>query len=524
MNVNPVASHVSDRDGVGGRATTVTAWPRRLGAAPMALIVIGVAAQFQYQTNHDVSWYLAVARRLLDGPLTTGEYVDVNPPTISYVMSVGVALAQATGLAASTGWLLLMATLVLLSSVLSARWLEMACGDAPRAGWFGHPVMVMLAWLVACSPADDFGQRDHIIALGFMPYAFLVAARLRALNPPPMAALTTGGLVGLGLALKPQYLVVLFVLETYLLVRTRRLNPRRGEVIMAGVVSATIVCLVMIRHTDYFTLVVPLALQSYAAYNSLTSIIHPAQLVVIVAGLVAARMSSRDTVAASVVSTLVLTGLASYVTFVLQGKGWAYHYLPAKLFLYAAVGIAAWRALSTWRVAISLPRLARGVMLASLTLLAAGTWWTVDKLRAHRLGPAVELVRELEAGVRQHGQPSALLVLSTSVFPGFPLTERLGAQWASRFPCLWLMPSLASPPDGRRDELRAYLTEAVAADLSRWKPDLVLVNVSSRQQAMPRDFDLLGVLTTSPQFLDQWAHYRRVGTQSGYDFYRRAPG
>ena len=99
--------------------------------------------------------------------------------------------------------------------------------------------------------------------------------------------------------------------------------------------------------------------------------------------------------------------------------------------------------------------------------------------------------------------------MTLSLFPAAPVAELVGADWASRFSCLWLLPGIAEheravragteqPKDGR-----SYLESAVVEDFARWRPTLVLVD---REQ--PRVLDEILKAST---FRDEWQHYRSAG-------------
>jgi hypothetical protein len=113
-----------------------------------------------------------------------------------------------------------------------------------------------------------------------------------------------------------------------------------------------------------------------------------------------------------------------------------------------------------------------------------------------------------------------LAALSLSLFPAFPVTEMVRAEWGMRFSCLWPLPAIieaerangvqADPDDtGRR-----FLQDAVAEDFERWRPELVLVQETYQ-------FEMLGELSKDARFRQIWQLYRRVGEVEYFQVFER---
>ena len=90
--------------------------------------------------NHDVAWFLYCAERILDGARYYRDWLDVNPPGISWLSVIPVALARALGVSSMLAFDALVVCAILLSVVASHRIL--------RGGW---PDTAPRVWLALCA-------------------------------------------------------------------------------------------------------------------------------------------------------------------------------------------------------------------------------------------------------------------------------------------------------------------------------------------------------------------------------------
>jgi hypothetical protein len=112
-------------------------------------------------------------------------------------------------------------------------------------------------------------------------------------------------------------------------------------------------------------------------------------------------------------------------------------------------------------------------------------------------------------------------VLSTSLYPGFPVNEMIGGQWSSRFSCFWTLPGIiAAEEHAVRAGLdpatagRKGLEEAASEDFERWAPDIVLVEESERMS-------VLHEFLKSRRFAAIWRQYELVGAVEYFQVFHR---
>jgi hypothetical protein len=505
----------------GGATTTapIAATGRAWGLPAAIVVATAVAIQFAYPPNDDATWLLAVARRLAEGgALYSTDLVEINPPLIFLLAGLAVRLSDVLPLDAVAVWRLFVGLQVALAVWVMAATLA-ATRDADDAQ--ARPlVLVLSATLVACLPAWNFGQREHLILLWFTPYLFSTAAWLAGSPAPTLVRRLAGVMLGLAIALKPHYALAVGLIEVGIAVERRSLRSLLRPAILAAVaVDAGYLLLVAICWPAYFTFAVPLAQRYYHAYSAFkASPSHLAYAVILVGALLAA---GRSGVAAIRAHLFALAALGAYGAFVVQHMGWPYHFLPAKTFALLAVVVAV---PSAWRRMVSrVPRLAgpRIVILASVLCVAGAgalSWWQWQSFERTRQARVIRNVEGYLAALDVGRREPRFMALSLTLFPAFPVNEMLHARWSSRFSCLWMLPGImdaeaagSGDPAGRQ-----YLEGAVCDDFDRWRPDLVLVEDSKQVSTLDQ-------LLKNPRFRRIWSEYRLVGRVEYFDVFRRIP-
>jgi hypothetical protein len=488
----------------------------------VAIVALGVAAQFAYPPNDDATWLMAVARRLLDGgTLYSADLVEINPPLIFWITGIAVRLADAVRLDAVVVWRLVVAAQVALVMWLTARTLAVT-EDADDVAL--HPlVLAVVAVLLTCLPAWHFGQREHLILLWFTPYIFASAGWLAGVPAPPVVRHAAGVLVGLAVALKPHYGIAIVLVEAGIALRRRSLSGLvRPTLVSAAVVGALYLLAVTIWFPAYFSFAVPLARRYYHAYSALQVPVSHAVYGLILVGSVLG--AGRAGIAAIRAQLFALAAMGAYAAFLIQHMGWPYHFLPAKTFVFMVVAVslpAAWRTLLPRLAAAHRPRLVAASCILCLAGAGALSWLQWAAFEQTRQARVIRNVSSYLAALDVGQGEPRFAALSLTLFPAFPVNEMLHAQWSSRFSCLWMLPGIldseAESVDGQpaRDPIgRQYLEGAVSDDFDRWRPDVVLVEESRQVSALDQ-------LLKSPRFRRIWSDYQLVGRVEYFQVFRR---
>jgi hypothetical protein len=230
---------------------------------------------------------------------------------------------------------------------------------------------------------------------------------------------------------------------------------------------------------------------------------------------------------------LVWFSLLAIILAVLQHKAWTYHRLPARALLLIAFGVVLldileWLA-SHWKQFADAVAVCLVVALAYYAVHAASYLVAEKRANAGTFAYADE--------VRRRAGDEPVAVLSSSMYHAFPMVHYAKLRLATRMPFLWPFPEIArrqraagpspGPAGASGATLESYLLDTLVDDLTKAKPALIIVDVSSIRQGFgstgwgETDFDYVKWLARDARFAKLWAQYALVETYAHPDTYWR---
>ncbi len=373
-----------------------------------------------------------------------------------------------------------------------------------------------------------------------MPYLLLAVARVEGRPAPWGLALAAGVLAGAGLTLKPHFLLVWVAVEGYAVWRTRTRRPS-GEALGTLGVLALYVAAVALVVPEFFRMALLLgpAYNRFGHYSFLTVLVTaqgaPECFLAALTCLALYRQARHPGFWAVVVIGL----LASYLAGAAQLKAWTYHFFPPRVLALVLLGLAVLDVRRPFHRPVQ--RLYGAI---AVGVLGTSVIWAfaMGALRVLHRDPVRESEQaqldQLVAAVRRHTSPNgSLYVLSYTIGSSFPLVNYTGVRWASRFPHLWIIEAayhdqLNGPQPlhyHTRDQMgpaERYLNDAVAEDLARYRPDLLMVlrNARDVQGNALRRLDYVGYFSRDRRIAAELRHYRLVEEVGQYWLYLRAAG
>ncbi len=488
---------------------------------PLTVLGLCVALRSGLELNHDAAWLMVAAGRLLAGGHYATEFFEVNMPQAIALYVPAQLLHADLGLKPSLAlelWtlILVMQCLVLIRAV-GARSDRVPVRRVASPMWLGW-----LALGLIVLPGNDFGQREHLATILALPFVFMLAADTPSLSPSLRCYITL--LAAIGLYTKPHYALLpwllLFVSAPFEPWRSRIRSP---EVMTLAAVALAEALVLVLRFPGWF-ICARWADDLYGAYRQPSfwyQLDDSSVIASVVALALLALAVARDHAALRSLWPFLASVLYSMVIYLLQGKGWPYQFLPAMLWVFAALPLCWMPVASTSSLAV--PNRARMLVIpAMLALLAQAAIALRDAPRAADLPHS--LIGTTLSAARKG---DAVYVFSTSVTAAFPAVVDLDLRWSSRYSALWPLAGIAealqSPDPRSRLKLARYaqpLTNAVAADFQRYHPSIVIVDHRPHQFGLPPRFDILGFFEHDPAFLQIWNHYDLIGSSSDYDIYR----
>ena len=502
----------------------------------IAIVGTGAAAEFAGVPLADTAYMLYAAGRVLDGARLYLDVVEINPPLIIALNLPAVLLARMAGVSDILVYRALV-TAALLGTLAFSDWCLRQTLN-PADDTLRRRLVLVLAFALFLAPGNSFGQREHLLVGLALPYVLLTVGRVDGRSAPVWPALAAGVLAGVGLALKPHFLLLWAALEGYAAWRLRARRPS-PEALGAMSFLALYVAGVALLTPEYFRLVTMLG-PAYSRFGHtpflLVLVTAPgtALCYLAVLGWTALRRAGRHHAL-----WMVLAGalVASFVSGAAQLKGWGYHFYPARVFalaLLALMVLDVHRPLSrpVQRLYAAVAFAALGTSAVSSLAVSIGRIGHLDPVGRREQAQLDELV----TAVRRHTPPGGSLdILSYTIESGFPLVNYSGVRWASRLPCLWILEAVYQDrlydPGPLRFRARAqmdpaerYLNDAVYEDLTRFRPEVLMVLRHARdvQGNAVRRLDYVGYFGRDPRIANVLRQYRLADEVGPYLLYVRA--
>jgi hypothetical protein len=454
------------RAGDRGAAKNVTSW---LAAA--AAFAAAVLLRSMLPFNVDVSWWITVSERLLDGQRLYVDILETNPPMAGSVYLVAVALSRAIHVrpeVVTNGliFFFIAISLALTWLVLRSSSLRDRIADGRLAVW----TFVLLTVL----PMYDFGQREHLALIAILPALATYVLRGNRERVMPTAILIAGMSAGLTMTFKPYFAFAsgFCIMAAATQARDWRIlfapeNWIAGALVVINAVS------IFVFHPDYFTIIYPLVRDVYLLLAvPFLAIFFTGAFALWLAGnivVLALQRGSQKRDGASFI--LLVAAFGFLVSFFTQRKAWGYHAYP----MVALALLAAGAAMSAVEDELTKSRQQILAILATAAVFAYGCMWFNGSID----------VRQIEAEVARLGPRPKLLVLSAAAVIGHPMVRSLDGTWISRQEAFWVREIVRRAKlDGSIDgetatRLAPYVSQeraGIIEDFRHQPPTVVLVD------------------------------------------------
>ncbi|RLJ59184.1 putative flippase GtrA [Litoreibacter meonggei] len=463
--------------------------------------------------NHDTAWYLVATRKWLEGARLYVDLVEVNPPLNFYLTAPAIWVADSLGVADIRAQILLTCGVLTLSLLWVWELLHRTDEMTQR-----HKLGLLAGACFALTVpfVQDFAQREHTLVIVLLPYVFGLALSGSVVNSTRSGEAARAVFAGIGLCLKPHFMLIPIANTVALCARTRSVRPMTS---VSNLVLLTMglgyVVLVKLWHPEYLDVIVPMAAKVYGAYGfSMRSVIETASPALIVAFALLALAAVRDSAPRGFDVVFAATA-ACLIIYIAQWTGYGYQITPA----FSLIAIASFWVLS--RPASSV--VVRVLALACLGLICVNS----ARIGLYR-SPATTLFQPY---LESAGAERRLAVFSSSLWPSFPLVLDSGGEWTSRYPALWLIPGAlnrlqstackSKPADCLAVEGVLAQTRAdVVTDFVGGAADLLLVDKNPFYIDDP-DFSYVEFFSEDPRFLPHFQQYELIDVKSGFEIYRK---
>ena len=394
---------------------------------------------FPHLMSSDAALYLEMGEKLLDGQRPYVDYEEINLPMIHVLSAVPALLGRLMDIAPHHFFHVLVYAL-LIASVLSVRHLTQHRTRREMGQVLG---LVLVIMAVGQQLFFDWGQREHLFMLLFVPW--LVLRDLRRADQPLGwgLALGLGIAAGIGLSLKPHFALIGLAVELVAVIRTRRWAFRKPEVAGVGLVAGLYV-VYLVANPDVLIGLIRVLQSVQAGYGAYPSTALPVffsqtpaallSLLLLIGVLVVHFVRPTwfgEWVALSWAFTA--TGVTGFTMFLLQGKGWGYHAIP--FYTGTALTVAMLVTIGGERWARSAPQKARrwsGVLVVFIPLMAL----SYQVLRSTQISPSagVTVYSVLSAVIQRYSAPGdRVMLVDTNPDTAYPLLPANQRRHASRY-------------------------------------------------------------------------------------------
>jgi hypothetical protein len=489
------------------------------GGIVLAALALMLFLLLRAPMKDDIAWLLWVARQWLKGQRLYIDVVEVNPPLIVWISAIPVLIGDAIGVSAKTLAVLLFAAGTLWSSWLSARLLH---GLAPA--FARVPVtFAAIACVLLLMPGVEFGQREHLLTIAVLPHLCILMRGLEGQRTGLRLAMGSSVAAGLGISLKPRYLLCLAVVEVVGWLR-RGFRIRLSPMVAFGVAGLYALS-ILVFYPSFIDRAVPLAVTLYGGTDtSLPELVLESWRLLAGVAMLATLCLALPRGAASRTVLAVLAGFAAAATLAmfLDGKNWFYHRIPASTAV--VLGLLFWCA----EMALARRQGGRGGLPAKALMLAAlvPLFFQADDLGGrlqnslrNAVEPELSTEVKLEKLIKRE-KVRTYVAFSEWIGLGFPVVDDTGVTWASRFDSMWALRGelWRARMDGKPPAewpMRLW----VAQDFIRGCPDLVVVD----RRRGAEDINYPSVLAQADaDFAEVWARYAQIATLDGLQIFKRS--
>ena len=383
------------------------------------------------------------------------------------------------------------------------------------AGTFAAP-RPLCPVVVTRSPTTDGSSRGrHIFLMLVFPYLLRFMPTLAGAAFSARLKWVVGCMATIGFCIKPHCFIVFAAVQLLYMARTRsaRILISPENILIYAIVSLYLAAIVVFL-PDYIHVVMPMALATYSSFSMRINGIFFGVAALVILGVAFAdfrwRLSSpyrRDIY-------YLLELCLAFLFYALANNGWNYTYIPLISLTLVVNGwvLMDYLWLKEQANADGLParQFIFGVRACALCLTAVigcsamsgflkiNTNCT-EHLKCGRLGK--QLIADMK-GVHSFGS------ISVDFGTWARLSDSTGARWDTRFNHLWMLPKfMKSGADfaQRNRWILTYVTDALAEDMDRHKPEIMFVDAFSPARG---HVDPLDYLSAFPHFRDAWQHYR----------------
>lgn len=488
-------------------------WPYWLLLAESLLLALLI--QLTLFVASDVQYLMHIADVLQRGGKYGIDFLETNPPMILYLYMPPLMLHKISGIGIESCLRLYVFMLAALSILTSFYFLQQLVRDR----FLQTVSFALLIFVCLFLPSNQFGQREHLYILLFLPYVFASACVLSHMTLDKRISIATGLAAALGCCMKPYFLLPLILIELYFIYKQRSLF---GWVRLETITILSVMILYLATsyyfYPTYFSIILPLVSQFYLdGIAQDWSLIFAFPHVLFCVGVSAASiMAVKYSRYPELIMVLILACIGTTLAFLVTRTMWFYHTLPALAF-------------SSLLISFIIAELAEPVNIRTaalfISVLLTALYVPLLTFNEYTFGEAFRYERQCKQDLiytltTQPGKHSVFCFSSSTMTDCYPLINKLASEHQSRYPFFWwLRGAMTLAEKHQANDQIQQLMNQTAEDLVMHQTRWIVINTTMTKLELGRDFDYFKYFSANPKMKNVLQSYRFWKTVDNYDIY-----
>jgi hypothetical protein len=479
--------------------------------------LLGISFAHYALLEHDTGAFFAYAERVAVGGKLYVDVNEVNTPLVTYALLPLVKLRDATGIAYTDSFFIIYGLIFFACALFSLKLLSFI--EEFRRPASKTLAGIAISYILILSVAMDisFGQREHFLICLIFPYIVTLMARDYKADIPKKYRLIAGVIAAAGFCVKPNFIVIFICAELVSLVRERRLmSCFRPETIAISSIFTVYHIWFVYAFPEYF-IQLPYFIDAYKSFQS-DFFLTVAKMVFGLSGfyfyIVLVIKLKSDL---SKITLLLAVSAGSCIHYAIQNAGFNYHLIPAYAFMIW-IGVV---------LLINANKSKYVIVLILLTMFPYSP-------KVLDLAERRESILSMSNKIIANAESGEVAILSTSVFPAFPVVNYAETFWPLSSAHLRQLPVSYdhskihdTEPNYRSlaemNETERYFTSRNLGELEK-RPKLIVIDEREHKQGLDNvKFNILNYFLTQERFRALWKDYRYIGTLHDFAFYKYEP-
>ena len=490
---------------------------------PTLAILLALQLSISMPINHDIGWLFHATQQWLNGHELYTSIIEINPPMIFLLMSPATWLYDISDLTAAGTIKIYFSILITFATLLHFRIIQKIISKQ----LFYHVYITATIVIVFIVPLGDFAQRDHLAILFFLPYMlsrFIDAIEQQ--NASILGLCFIGFVAGIGLSLKPYFILFPIGCECWFLVQTRNwkllFSPQVISLVTTGLIF---ISFVVIFQPQYISQMIPLALATYWTYGQPLAYFNIPFLSLIFAITVIAGLRLQNKNQKQLSSLFALMTAIAMVSFILQSH-YSYQLVPFKTLLFLQFILVICFYLKQFE---TLNKLSLVIGLVSIIWMISYTAQSLSKGNAifveflqqkklpsfSAMGKA-HLEHSIQV-INQNFSNKPVYVLSSNVWPSAFITLYTNSRWISGFPATWPLPAIDTAeryPEqlsikkyNEIENIKEAVLSKIKEEITLNQPIAIIVDISEPPSYFNSDFKFVSFFESQPQLQNIFNNY-----------------